>query len=668
MNTTKIKKVVANLLLVGCFMIVASQRLEPTILEAEPPIPDSGNRQFNYPNRRPNIDGDFYYLSSRVREWLHDSTNNPSFTNQGNVARQTRGFLVDFTSEEINQIAVTRRKTAIHGSYHSTNRNGPPQAGSHTHSGNDSFSRLNPIFIHYHSNPLHHYSVLRHVKSHDKVFILNPAEIQQYVQQRGIDYIRGVDNRGYWISGTQTYTTNVSRGQFVSRNGVFAQAGGAGTTTRGIVPAMHLKPTSDYARYAKIGDIITFGRYQSSNGEHSGPIQWEVINITDGYPLLWATQPVDYFPYNVNPQQNDDNSAFVFSDYVRFDEYDIDITNDLKYYNPNGSHKEPPRIWLENTEDHQTRRIHSWDAVMRASSPVGIEWMETPDGTRVYGDEVTYTISQNDLGGRYAFRAKDRHGNYHGTHLPVGNIDEEVEVDISFSMPPTGWTNQPVTTTIQLSNQAVHGRNISGTTTSGFAPFLPPSFTTYLNTRYHVQGQVRLRSLGGDEEQLRNHHYTSIYTVMNLSSPGWLNGEYMPAAAYGTQHRLFTVGDLLDAGVGEWVDFEYTHHITGNFLAFTGGIGVHRAFNTQTMNVVPPSLEFRNMDITLLDTENFEIDRIVLPDKSIVYDPPEIFTHTVSDPGTYQYRVLDNRGYWWEEQISFQIDTVMPDIDIIDIK
>lgn len=664
----KIKKVALKLLVIGSVLTLVGHSTSLVTVNAEPAIPASGNKQFNYPDRRPNINGDFYWLSSRAREWLHDTTRSPSYTNKGSATRQTRGFLTDFTDSEINQIAVTRRKTAIHANYHNTSRNGPPQSGSVTHAGNDSLGPFAPKFIHYHNNPLYHYNSIRHVKSNDKVFILNPAEIQQYVQLRGVDQRRNVDSRGYWISGTQTYTTNVSRGQYVDHLGIYRQGGGAGTSTRGIIPALHLKPSSTYAKNAKIGDIITFGRYISDNGEHTGPIQWEVINITDGYPLLWATKPVDYFPYNVNPQSNENNTAYVYSNKVRFNTYDIDITSDLKYLNPNGSHKEAPRMWIENKNDHQTRRIGSWSAVMRASSPAGIEWMENPDGTRVYGDKISYLITQNDLGGRYAFRAKDKHGNYHGTHLPVGNIDEEVEVDILFSMPPTGWTNKPVTTTIQLSNQAVHGRNLSGTTNNAFSPFLPPSFTTYMDTRYHVKGQVRLRHLGGDEQMLRNHRYTSIYTIMNLSSPAWLYDEYMPSAAYGTQYTAFTVGDLLDAGVGSWVDFEYTHHITGDFLQFTGGIGVYRSFNTQTMNVVSPALEYRNLNITLLDTENFEIDRIVLPDGETVYNPPEIFTHTVSEPGTYMYSVLDNRGYWWNESISFKIDNINPEIEITNIK
>lgn len=658
----------SKLVMVASLALMSHAMIQPSEVRAEPAMPSSGNRQFNYPNRRPNINGDFYYLSSRIREHLNTTDLNPNYTNKGSVVRRTRGFLSEFTQDELNQIAVTRRKTPIQSSYHSTSRGGPPQAGSIVHAGNDSLGSLAPQFMQYFNGPLYNYKNLRHVKSNDKVFILNPAEVEQYVQLRGIDNRRNVDSRGYWLAGTQTYTTNVSRGQYVDRAGVYRHNGGAGTSTRGVVPALHLKPNAKAAKNLKIGDKITFGRYNSDNGEHSGPVQWEVINITDGYPLLWATKPIDYYPYNVNPQQNDNNTAYVFSELVRFDKYDIDITNDLKYHNPHGSHKEAPRMWLENKNDHQTRRIDSWDAVMRASSPAGIEWMESPDGARVYGDKITYTVSANDLGGRYPFRTKDKHQNYHGTHLPVGNIDEEVEVDILFSMPPTGWTNQPVVTTIQLSNQAVHGRNLSGTSNSGFSPFLPPSFTTYLNTRYHVKGQVRLRHLGGDEHKMLNNRYTSIYTVMNLSSPAWLKGEYMPSAAYGTNHSLFTVRDLVDAGVGNWIDFEYTHHITGNFLAFTGGIGVHRNFNTQTMNVVSPALEYRNLNISLLDTENFEIDRIILPDGKTVEDPPEIFQHTVYDEGTHSYRVRDNRGYWWNESITFKIDNEMPQIDIINIQ
>lgn len=649
--------IVTACLIAGVTFIFSNEEVR-----AEPSMPDSGNVQFNYPNRRPTIQGEWYWHSSRAREWLHSDEASPSFTNPGSVTRQTRGFLSGFTVEEYEQIAVTRRKAFIHGSYHSRSRNGPPQLGSRTHSGNDAYSSMNLQFMHYFSNPVQLYDNVLHVVAHDKVFLFNPAEWQQYVQLRGVDPVRTTHGSGYFISGTQTYTGNVSRGQYVDSGGIHRQAGGAGTTSRGMVPALHLKPDSPTAQGLSIGDTVTFGRYTSDNGVFSGPIEWDVVNITDGHPLLWAKESVETIPYNVNPNNVDENQAYAYSDYIAYDEYDIDITDDLKYHNPHGSHIDPPRIWLVNTDDHQNRRIDSWDAVMKAESPVGISWMEAPDGTRVYGDTISYRVTRNDMGGRYAFRLMDNHHNYHGTHLPVGNIDAEVEVDILFDMPDTGWTNQPVTTTIQLSNQAIHGTGFGGRVSGGWTPFRPPSFTTYTNTRYHAKGEVRL-VVPNDAESVRHTGYASATFSSNLTQPSWLNGEYAATNNY-SMERIFTIGELMDAGVGEWVEWEYTRQITGDFLRFIGGIGVHRQYNAETMAITAPVIEFRNVDFTLLDTDRFELEHIQLPNGDMVYDPPAVFTDVIYDAGHFTYEVLDSRGYTWRESVDIQIDTTLPTITI----
>lgn len=662
----KLKNKILKAALLGC--VLGGVYTNSVETNAESYIFSGENVRFDYPNNRPNLNGDFYWHSSRAREWLHSTDETVQYTNTGVVQRDyIQGFLTDFTQDEIKQIATTRRKAFVHGGYHGVSQG--MESGLHSgninHAGGDGMGRLLPYFMDYYNNPLYRYDNIRHIPTHDKVFLLNPAEFQQYIGNRGLNVMRG--GNSWWLSGTQTYTTNVSRGQIIRHDGRIGHAGGASTSVRGMVPALHLHPDSPTAQGLEIGDTVEFGRYTSRSNDtnFSGEIIWEVINITDeGYPLLFATERVENMPYNVHPDSNPKNSAHIYSDYINNEEYHVDLTDDLQFNNPDGDHTDIPIILLENTEDHETRRIDEWTAIMQAYSDIDIEWIEVyPDGNRVYGDTIEYLVTENESGRNNAFRAKDSQGNYGGAHLPVGNIDSEVEVDILFDLPDSGWVNDDLDVTIQLSNQEVHADGLnSGLVASGWSPFSPPTFTTYTGLRYRMEGQVRMVTPNVAEDY-RGSGYDSNTFTRNTVRPGFLDGRLSISNNY-DRERVFSYGELLDAGVGEWVDIEYTRQIQGTFLEFNGGLGFHRSPNFGTLGLDAPIIEFRDVSFTLLDTDDFEIERITLPNgEQITENIPSVFTDTLTESGNYRYEVLDSRGYTWIEDIDVNIDRNSPQLN-----
>lgn len=158
----------------------------------------------------------------------------------------------------------------------------------------------------------------------------------------------------------------------------------------------------------------------------------------------------------------------IYSDVIRFEEHDVDIYDDLEYYNPHGTHKEAPLIWLENREEHATRIIGDYDLHVKAESEVGIDWIETPDGVRHPGDEVYWNVDSNSLRSVIMW-ARDNHGNHHGTIFPIGNIDEETEVSINIrDERESGWYNDDVEVDIGLSTFEFNNFISGGTGTGSF--------------------------------------------------------------------------------------------------------------------------------------------------------------------------------------------------------
>lgn len=681
----------------------------------------SSQRQFSYPNNRPFIDSDYYWGSSRVREWLHSTSTNPSYTNKGTVTRQTRGFLSSFTTAERNQIAITRRKTPIARWYH--NLTASERLGSSDFHGVDALPAMLPYSMWYfghpstYGNPMSQnteakggYLEWTSTITHDKVFIPTAWELQRYVESRGWSMARGNTDgngdtsAGYWVGGTQTYTGDISRGVHVKSDGRVSHSRIRGNDF-GIVPMLHLKPGAAAGSGKRIGDTLTFGRYNSDNAEgHSGNITWRVVNETpDGHKLIMAESAVDHFPYNVDPGGNHNNAAYTKSNYVNFSGHDVDIVSNLLFQNTNASgsyvsgRPEQPWFRVVNTTEFYRRNTLGANFRIQGREVSGRE----PDtlwagGNFVRGTSIlNYRLSKNDPGGQdTVITIKNNHNIYMKGHLPFNMIDSKVSLDTKYDLPYNGYAdnNSYVDVDIGLSNWNVNRnipswhKQIPGGGQVAF--FRPPDHTTYAGVRYRMSGRMRVTDWGEMSSALTSAQWASTGLVHRsystvLSQPTFIREMYLTDASYNSGGGLSSqshhgydgsVGSvdpaffmswakLRDAGGAGWVNFNTVMPVPQGWLLFSGnGLGFHAFPNLSTLQKEWPTLEIENLRFELIDDAMFKLDWLQLPNGVTVNNPPvgSMYTHRITSTGNHSFKARDSRGYNWDTTANIKIDKTAP--------
>lgn len=701
-------------------------------------------RQIRYGDNRPYIDGDFYWESSRTREWLHSTSANPAYTNRGTVTRRTRGFLSDFTSSERHQIAVTRRRTPI-DNYHLAWPAASGGLASNEHRGLirthgvDGLVRMQPFSLRYQGHPSTKGDPMANNANgvtnrangvyendewlttvvNDKVFIPTVWELQRYVESRGWSMARGNTNgagntdTGYWLGGTQTYTTHTSRGVYIDHRGRVQYSHMRGNN-RGIVPMLHLKPGAAAGSGKNIGDTLTFGRYNSDNPEgHSGPITWRVVNIHNGYKLLMAEHAVDHFSYNVAPGGNTNNGVFTRSNHVNNGNHDIDIVSNLRFANTNANgvhiNGAPEQPWFEvvNKDEFYRRNDSGARFSIRGRDVSGRSirrmWLggNFVNGAFNRGDEsisdagpIWYRLSKNDPGGRDTVITLQNDRNiFMSGHLPFNMIDDEIRLETTYDLPYNGYAdnNRHVDVDVGLSNWNVNQtigsvrEKITGNGSMGW--FRPPTHTTYAGTRYRMRGRVRVTDWGGLKNALsasqwnstglthRTHstvlsqprHVRDMYLTDNSYN---LPGDSTPSNAHGydgslgpVDHPLFvTWRQLRDAGGAGWVNFDTVMPIPRRWLDHGQTLGYRAIPNITTNGHEWPTLEFQNWSFELLDNEQFLLDWLELPNGNRVNNPTVggMYTHRITDSGNYLFRARDARGYTWDASAHIRIDRTAP--------
>lgn len=724
------------------FLTLGGQLTDQTdVVHADSP---TSQRQIKYGNNRPYVDGDFYWESSRVREWLHSTSSKPSYTNKGTVTRQTRGFLSGFTSAERNQIAVTRRRTPI-DQYHTSwsARSGglawAERRGEIRIHGVDGLPRMRPFSLRYLGHPstkgdpmannangissrsdgLYQDTEWLTTVVNDKVFLPTVWELQRYVESRGWSMARGNTagagdtDAGYWLAGTQTYTTHESRGVFIDKEGRVNQSRMRGAT-RGFVPMLHLKPGAAAGSGKGIGDTLTFGRYTSNNSEgHSGSITWRVVNEYNGYKLLMAEHAVDHFGYNVDPGGNRNNGVYTRSNYVSNGSHDISLVTSLRFANTNasGTHisgaPEQPWFRVMNPSEFYRRNTSGAEFYIQGRDVSGRSvkriWL---GGNFVSGQftrgssstsgagPITYYLSSNDPGGRDTVITLQNDRNvFMSGHLPFNMVDEPVNLDVDYNLPYNGYAknNKYVDVGVGLSNWNVNQtrehwhQKLTGNGSMGW--FRPPTHTTYAGTRYRMKGRVRVTDWGGLKNALSSTQWNtkglthrSHSTV--LSQPKFVRDMYLtdisynfpgdvtPSAAHGynnesgpVDHPLFvTWGQLRDAGGSGWVSFDTVMPIPRRWLDHGNHLGFRATPNITTNGHEWPTLEFENWSFELLDDSMFKLDWIDLPNGSRVNNPPvgALYTHRVTSSGNHRFKARDSRSYTWERTANIKIDKTAP--------
>src|SRR5690625_839507 len=393
--------------------------------------------------------------------------------------------------------------------------------------------------------------------------------------------------------------------------------------------------TGKRARQLDIGEKVTFGEYENR------PIEWIVINKTsEGYPLLWTDKIL-----TIKQFQEGGKEVYRYSEGVHYKETDVDISNDLQIFNEKGDIK-PPRLYVENKGELNERQNESFTLKLKAEDESGIEKIILPDGTVVTGDEASFKINENK---NYNFQAVDKAGNYTGILIPINNINPPAKVDISFSN--EGWTNEDVEVNIQASNDYENYETNRVRVKSSTEPYFKtyPNSVTYAHKRVRITGAVELVKA---TRPLENYSIgvNITYQVRSPLKDGFTVGSTYPIEYIAKLSEI----------ENKPKNFDVTMTVGSNYY---NSLRVGSRYNTPKIwESGQYEVEFTNLKYELLDTDDFEIAKIILPDGTEVLDSR--YTTTIKEDGQYTFKVLDNRGKTTSKTVEVKIDKEKPTLNI----
>ena len=612
--------------------------------------PDIGNRSsspYSY------IYGNGYWPTSSIREWLNsdESSGNVIYTNEppskeklGSQAYdQEAGFLYEFTKEEKEGIAITERRAFVYSALGSKAKDGGsgnvPRYDGLVPSNNIHISSPNIDKVWKNLN----YQVVR-----EKVFLLGIHEMFEYVQKRGYLTKKGLSdeakNRYNISSSSYHYATSTYNYSNTNSETIWAyNSNGYGTDYAltnqfGIVPALHLKPNyklnnGKLAKNLEINDVVTFGRY---NGH---PIEWRVINKTpEGYPLLWSEKILTLKRYDAPGDKVLRNSISVV-----FEHADVSIKDDLKFTN-GSSDTTTPYLRVVDDTNLNIRQNSSFSLTIEAvDHESGIDYMILPNGQILKNNKITYEFTENK---RYYFTAVDKASNHYGFEVPVGNINPPASVIVTPSA--NGWTNKDVEVDIKT-NQANTDWYLKGPrqTAPNYSGPRMPEYTTYAGKRYRISGKVRLVSA-------KDSRFNAVVRMSHRVIIPFGNN-YRVSYTYPAPISI----PLRNLSTNEFTSFETIYTVSGNYFdALYPSLSITHG-NIERGNY---RVEWKDIEVELLDKEDFRIEKIMLPNGQDVY--ADSYVDVLTEEGTYTYRVLDSRGKITEKTVTVKIDKVKPDIQI----
>lgn len=644
--------------IVGCGYIYQFENIH-----AEELLPESGNVEMPLSHNAEILRGSGYYPTSQVREWLNSNEQPVDYTNVrygGEASHEDLpGFLHEFTEDEINQIAVTRRRIPLHGQHNSTRDGGSRYIGELGWSGMNGRPTVHQMT----RNGLRYWDVLVHKVLNDKVFILNTFEYQLYVQQRGMSGQKGT-LRGYSNDVTWYYPTVRYAGQ--NGSGLFAGGRTHGTiqprTSAGyVVPALHLKPESPAAQGLEVMDTVTFGRYRGDD------ITWTVINITeDGAPLLWSDTAVQNMHYSITMGDPENGNIRVYSEVVQHEEYDVDLVDDLQFNNPYHENNERPFVGIHNEDDYlSVRHEEGYFLELYAESPVGIEYIELPDGSRVYDDEADFYVEQNRNPGYFVW-ARGNNGIYHGADFPVGNIDSQPDIIIEQDTPPeSGWYNSDVMVQIGMNNFNFNSYGQDREYDGFSQQFYNRSnnraldYTSMLGKSVRVTDSIIVLD-EGDYANFPNSEINIRFHQDRINTQGDNHGEFIQVRHISTMEAI-SYQELIDNNGRVDIDIEYT--VPYSQLPSSFFMQVEHTRNHRNQGDDIPRFRLDNMNVEWIDDEDFGLDSVHLPNGETVYNPTDFVEDLLTESGNYHYRVIDGRGIETEQTIEVNIDTESPTLN-----
>ncbi len=642
-----IKKFISVLLIVSfLFMCVPFSHLKN--VEANNIVLDGHIRQPDH--------GRNYWQSSNLREWLNSSEekvnytcNSPSKERLGNNAYDDEpGFLSEFTLEEQNAIAVTEHRVFIAQCDASVKDGG---------SGNTSWIDVpHESLIFSAPGLLENWDKYSYQKVKDKVYLLNIYELYTFVQKRGYalekkltdaareKYSYYNENISYWINATSD-SGNGDGIARVAENGITAYTSGGGLCApSGVVPVINLKPNwllpnGKLAKNLNIGEIVIFGRHL---GE---PIEWRVINIQDGYPMLLAEKAISLKAYDAPG-----DPALAHSEYINFsNEPYIERTNPIYTAKDKSSDTIPPNFILDNENELYERQNDEFVLSLKVEDESVIEGIILPDGRRLNPNdtktEFQYTVTQN---GNFLFTAWDIHNNYKLYVVPVGNINVPATVVIKPSA--DGWTNKDVTVDINVTSDVGYKATEMIQNYKEFQAPLWTNYTSYTGKRIKITGNVELVNADKPVE--------SVAATAGISYKyiGKSQGNFFISSTHISPER-YSLKDLQENGKKH---FDVICTVPGNY---------HSDFRPRLQLNIPDferayTIKWTDVEYQLLDKDDLQIEKITLPTGEEITGQSS-YRDILTEEGEYKYTVLDSRGIVYERIVKVLIDKVNPMLNVV---
>lgn len=597
--------------------------------------------------------GSIYWKTSSIREWLNSNQASVRYTNDPPSYASERGFLNEFTTEEYSAIAITERRVNVSDHLSFNARDGGIGDVPY-YNGIPETSLFNHIILNINKDWRDYY--YHDIK--DKAFILSSHEMQEYILKRGNSLKKELTkpelsklNRSnpyyeYMTSSYAVVNDTYSLMWYIDEVGNISIR--SVDQEVGVAPAIHVKPTYTFndgrlASEVKIGDTVTFGQY---NGQS---IKWEVINLSNGYPLLWSKNILTIKDY-------DEKGEIVLrdSESINFETADVFINTDLKYTNKN-EHVDvtEPIIRVANETELMTRTNNAFNLTIVATDEEGgsgIDYIILPNGARDYRNIVEYNVSEN---GRYQFTAVDKAGNHYSFLVPVGNISPPPSVLITSSS--EGWTNADVTVNIKTSFEEVTDYHVPSEITSGwFQIGFPSDYSSYADKQYRISGKVGLVSDGGGTYPSR-----AVARFYNFYESFLKTDEIYYTGTQYIHERGYSISDMQKAP-GGYISFDYIDTIGGDFF---GNLNFATTLDTHHEDDGKYTIEWKDIKIELLNKEELYIDTITLPNGTDIHQ--NNYSDVLTEPGLYTYKVLDSRGKITEKTIEVKIDKTNPNVTSI---
>ena len=415
----------------------------------------------------------------------------------------------------------------------------------------------------------------------------------------------------------------------------------------GIVPVINLK--SDHilndgrvARELKIGETIKFGRFLNES------IEWQVINKSDnGCPMLLSVYAIDYKPFDAKGDE-----SRMYSDYIRYNEYDVNLLDDIQYKSTLETNDiKPPECVVLNENELSIRHNNSFVLNIKFIDELsGIDYIILPNGNKIKDTNISYTITKNS---EYIFGSMDKSGNYNECVIPVSNINQEPTLDISTST--SEWTNNDVSIDLKSSNTVkyISTKIISNGDEYGGTSF--PNYISYSNQEFKISGTANLISYNPSVLDKN----ANVKLGISYDYRGNNNGYSYTINTTWTTLKQISVNEIIEK---KSVPFEFFITIPSNYcknLKPWGGFTIP-GYDGELIRV-----ELKDLTYEIKDDSDFAINSIELPNGQIIENVKE-YSDTITEDGIHNltYKVIDNRGKITQKTIIVKIDKTAPNLNL----